>query len=139
MSYSNYEEAIQKRYRVILEGWPLAVKMVKPSAIGAVDDISLLFEALSDGSCKWRTMTSHEYKHLLSTLKNAPAKTRATWSDKGTSRDGKKRTFEHGGEAGLRKRAKPSSSAARVAKKLPPSARRESSDSGSEDEAVSSD
>jgi len=57
VNYVNYETAIVEKYKVELLGWPSKIKFANPSAIGTVDEICMLCDALKAGECKWVVQT----------------------------------------------------------------------------------
>ncbi|KAI0038844.1 hypothetical protein FA95DRAFT_1613053 [Auriscalpium vulgare] len=61
MAYKNYNDAIVKRFGVVLHGWPLegelqdAAKLARPN-------LNKVIEALKDGSCHWKRLTAEELR-----------------------------------------------------------------------------
>lgn len=53
MCYVKYDQNIVTKHKVELVGWPASIKFANPSAIGTVDDIRKLRQALKAGECKW--------------------------------------------------------------------------------------
>jgi hypothetical protein len=101
MNYVNYETAIVEKYKVDLVGWPATIKFANPSAIGTVDDIRALRNALKTGECKWIIQTKRQQAMHAEMLKNkreagvAIGKKRKERSDKGKKR---KMVDESGGD-----------------------------------------
>jgi hypothetical protein len=95
MNYINYDRAIVEKYKAKLVGWPKGLKFANPSAIGTVDDIRALRNALKTGECKWIALTKRqqaEHTKMLTDKQEAGevvGKKRKERSDKGKKRDRK--------------------------------------------------
>jgi hypothetical protein len=134
MQYKNYDREIKLCYKVQIVGWPPGVKFMKPSAIGSVEDLRILHDALLCGECHWVPVPPAELEALKKTLE-AAGKERRTRKDTGVIRgpQGKRARRDNGNEGSEdgsgneeetrpRKRAKKTSKkgSRSAAKMLPP-------------------
>ncbi|KAF8133143.1 hypothetical protein K438DRAFT_1458022, partial [Mycena galopus ATCC 62051] len=60
MNYERYMRVIVLGYGVILVGWPKSVNFTSPTNICSIDDLRTLYEALKDGTCRWKVLTAKE-------------------------------------------------------------------------------
>jgi hypothetical protein len=106
MNYVNYDQAIVEKYKAKLVGWPMGLKFANPSAIGTVDDIRALRNALKTGECKWIALTKRqqaEHTEMLKIKRDAGevvGKKRKERSDKGTKRSRKALGDDDGSDSG---------------------------------------
>ncbi|KZO93749.1 hypothetical protein CALVIDRAFT_566227 [Calocera viscosa TUFC12733] len=59
MSYKQFGRDVEDRYKITLQGWPLAV-MVNPSYISSIRDLQTVCQALADGTCYFRAMNDED-------------------------------------------------------------------------------
>lgn len=57
---NNYEDRIVMRYGVSLQGWPLPT-IKNPSNIARLGDLNSVLDALKEGCCHWKQLTSEEF------------------------------------------------------------------------------
>ncbi|KAF8217885.1 hypothetical protein K438DRAFT_1747142 [Mycena galopus ATCC 62051] len=60
MNYKRYMRVIVLGYGVILVGWPKSVEFTSLTNICSIDDLQMLYEALKDGTCRWKVLTAAE-------------------------------------------------------------------------------
>lgn len=72
MSYRYYDINIRGRWKVQLRGWLLGVKFVAPGNITTMHEIRTLHGALSNGECRWVSMSASESAALANNLKQHP-------------------------------------------------------------------
>ncbi|KAF8144827.1 hypothetical protein K438DRAFT_1782450 [Mycena galopus ATCC 62051] len=60
MNYERYIRVVVLGYGVILIGWPKSVEFTSPTNISSIDDLRVLYEALKDGTCRWKVLTAKE-------------------------------------------------------------------------------
>lgn len=130
MNYVNYETAIVEKYKVELAGWPQMILFANPSAIGMVEEIRTLRNALKTGETKWivqgkRKQAAHA--EMLKAKRNAGevvGKKRKERSDKGKKR--KAATIDSGDDdespppQKRKTNTRAAAAAAKTKKKIPP-------------------
>lgn len=72
MSYRYYDTDIRARWKVKLHVWPFGVRFIAPGQITTMGEIRILHEALSNGECRWVSMSQSEISELATQLKETP-------------------------------------------------------------------
>ncbi|KAI0684584.1 hypothetical protein BC835DRAFT_1254788, partial [Cytidiella melzeri] len=91
MSYTKFHELIVERHKVDIQGWPAELKFVNPSELSdKMAPLQNLFDALTNGACKFIKLSANEVKAWRDRLaadvaagKVAPRKPRKQRKDAG--------------------------------------------------------
>lgn len=61
MNYQNFDDSITAKLGVVIEGWPLN-KFCSPSDVKSRNEVSVLFNAWSSGTARFRRLTTEEWR-----------------------------------------------------------------------------
>lgn len=68
MTYTEqYDDRIVMKYGVHLIGWPLE-KLINPSNVHSINDLSIVEKALANGVCRWVRLTDEEFEQYADNL-----------------------------------------------------------------------
>ncbi|KAF8198232.1 hypothetical protein K438DRAFT_1584066 [Mycena galopus ATCC 62051] len=98
MNYERYIKVVVLGYGCALLGWPHSVNFTSPTNISTVDDMRTLRDALKDGTCRWKVLsTAEKEKWRLEYDEKVESgeiveQVRKVWGDKGEERGPNART-----------------------------------------------
>jgi len=61
MYYTNFDDNITAKWRIVLEGWPLK-RFCSPADLSTQNEVQLLMHAWENGAAKFRVLNDEEWE-----------------------------------------------------------------------------